>query len=268
MEIKRKQPKKPKIVTKPYLTGAPADKHLLMDALKIFGGMVGAAVLFLVAGAVLMLENAFLRILLNSLALVLVYFMFALSGMSKGTAAVSLGEMLHVRRDNGREIPAAEQALCYHPLKGFITGLCGAVPFFVCAVILALTAKEHLTGLSGLPTWVTGLQGHEEITDALAYYSTTTAMSLESIVRMPIRMVLMPLVAMIGSDNAAGILLMERVSPVLMLIPGLCYGVGYTRGVSARTQVHTSIAANNRKRAKREKKQLKARAERKPEQLN
>lgn len=268
METRRKQPKKPKIVTKPYLTGTPVDKHFVKSALKLFGGMIGAAFLFLIAGAVLLVENAVVRIALNSLAMLVVYALFFVSGMSTGTAAVNLGEMLHTRRESGRDVSAAEQSLCYHPLKGFLVGLTGAIPFFVCAVLLALTAQLHLTGLSPLPSWVSGLQGREEITDALAYYAAVPGVTLEDIVRMPIRMALMPLVGMIGSENAAGLLLLERVSPVLMLIPGLCYGTGYTRGVSARTQVHTSIAANNRKRARREKKQLKARAARKSEQLN
>lgn len=278
METKRKQPKKPRIVRKPYLTGTPVDKKTLSEALKFFGCMIAMAMLFVVAGAVMMVENTFLRIVLNSAAMLLPYIMFYYNGMSKGTIAVNLGEMLHVRQENGRTIPADEQKLCYHPLKGFISALLGTIPFVVCAVILALTAQKQLTGLSSLPTWIASMSTREEIADPLAFYFAQSSISLESIVRMPVRMLLMPLVGMVGTENTEGLLLVERLSPILLLLPALAMGFGYTRGIDVRTQVHTSIAANNRKRAKRNKKkqsglslqpkQPKARPERKVNELN
>lgn len=269
MEKTRKQPKKPRIVTKPYLTGSPIDRHLVTDALKIFSAYIGTAILFLVAGALLMMDNMFLRVALNLAAMVVVYAMFYVSGVSKGTAAVNMGEMLYVRKEHGRDVPAKELACCYHPYKGFIVGLLGATPLLICGLLLAFTAQQQLTGLSALPSWISAMEGREEITDALAFYQTTNTMTLETIVRMPIRMALMPLVSIVGSENTAGLLVLERLSALILLIPPVCYGFGYTRGIAARTKVHTSIAANNRKRRKKEKKQQQLRMERKESnQLN
>ena len=280
MEIKRKQPKKPKIVTKPYLTGTPVDGKTALDALKFFCGMLVMALLFLLAGALLIVENMFLRTVLNLGVMVISYAAFYMMGVSKGTAAVTLGEMLHVRKENGRSVTAKEQAACYHPLKGLIPALIGDLPFIICGVLLALTAKEQFTNLGALPGWVSAMTTREEIMDPLAFYSVAHPVELETIVRMPIRMLLMPLVGLAGTENTSALLMIERLSPLLLLLPPAAYGFGYTRGVSVRTQVHTSIAANNRKRAKRDKKkrgqgglqmqpkQPKPRAERKVNELN
>ena len=75
-------------------------------------------------------------------------------------------------------------------------------------------------------------------------------------------------VNLVTPENAESLLLLERLSPLLVLIPGLCYGWGYTRGVNERSRVHTSIAAGNRRRARKEAKARKARAASTPKQLN
>ena len=55
---------------------------------------------------------------------------------------------------------------------------------------------------------------------------------------------------------------------LLVLLPGLSYGWGYTRGVQERTRVHTDIAAANKRREKRSARAKKARAASTPKQLN
>ena len=55
---------------------------------------------------------------------------------------------------------------------------------------------------------------------------------------------------------------------LLVLLPAVCYGFGYTRGPGLRAVVHTSIRKNNRKRQKREKRTQRDRAMQQPEQLN
>ena len=90
------------------------------------------------------------------------------------------------------------------------------------------------------------------------------------VLRLIVRMSIMPYVNLVGSTNKDGLLLLERFSPLLALIPGLVYGWGYTQGVAVRSQVHTDIAAGKRKQKRKEKKARQQRqAQRKgPEQLN
>ena len=94
-------------------------------------------------------------------------------------------------------------------------------------------------------------------------------MTLTAFCRIVIRMLLMPLVAIVGTTNFDGLLLLERISPVLVLIPAVVYGWGYSRGPQVRARVHTSIAASKRKRARKEKRmQRERRMRNEPEQLN
>lgn len=268
METKHKQQKKPKIVTKPFLRGTAVDGQLAMNSLKYFGALVLMSIAFLLLGSMLMMDSAVLRIVINAAIMVCVYLLFYNSGLSKGTTAVNLGEMLYMRRENGHPVSKADERACFHPAKGFIIALIGSAPLVICGCLLAATAQIQMTGLSTLPSWLETFERRTEIGSALAYYHQTASMGLEDVTRLLVRMNLMPVVGMIGTENTAGLLLMERLSPLVMLLPALFYGIGYTRGVTVRTQIHTSIASNNRKRAKREKKQRQARARRAPERLN
>lgn len=269
MESKQKKAKKPKIVTKPYLKGNVVDSHLLTSSLKFFGALALMAFVFLLLSTLLMVSNRVLCIILNLVVLAACYLLFYNSGAGKGTADVNLGEMLYMRKENGHTISAKDQGNCFHPLKGLTSAMIGTVPLFICAVLLAVTAHVQMTGLSTLPSWVSTYEIRSEIGDALAYYHTVTSMDLESVLRIIIRVCIMPMVSIVGTDHTQGLLLLERLSPIAALLPGIAYGLGYTRGPAIRAKVHTNIASNDRKRAKREKKQQQARAKRnEPEQLN
>lgn len=268
METKRKQQKKPKIVTKPFLRGAATDSHLAMNSLKFFGALALMSVAFLLLGSMLMLDSAVLRLLINAAIMICVYLLFYNSGLGKGAAAVNLGEMLHMRRENGHAVSQADERSCFHPAKGFIIAVIGTLPFILCGCLLAATAQIQMTGLSTLPSWLESFERRAEVGNALAYYHETASMGVEDVTRLVVRMSLMPVVGMIGTENTAELLMMERLSPLAMLLPALFYGIGYTRGVTVRTKIHTSIASNNRKRAKQEKKKQQARARRSPEKLN
>ena len=67
------------------------------------------------------------------------------------------------------------------------------------------------------------------------------------------------------------LLLLERFSPLIVLLPACAYGTGYLQGRKERTKIHTGIAESNRQRVRREKKARKARMAKipkGPEQLN
>lgn len=269
MEQKHKAAKKPKIVTKPYLQGRMLDQHLLSGGLKFLGAQVMMAFVFLLLSTLLMVSNRVLCLILNAVILCACYLLFYNSGAGKGEADVTLGETLYMRQENGHAVTQEEKRGCYHKLKGFARGLVGTLPLLVCAVLLACTAQVQMTGLSSLPSWLTTYESRAEIGDALAYYHTASGIGLENILRIVIRVCIMPMVSMVGTSNPQGLLLLERLSPLAVLLPAVAYGIGYTQGPKLRTKVHTDIASNNRKRAKREKKQQQERAKRKaPEQLN
>lgn len=270
MEAKKKSKKKAPVkpVVKPYLTGKPTDKGTVKSAAMFFGSLIIMAVANLLLSAVLMWDNAFMRIAFNILMVLAIYAIFFQSGATKGTTAVGQGEIMYQRRENGKTVHQDDEASCYHPAKGFIIGLIGSIPLIVCAVMLAVMAKRQMTGLGALPSWLTVLERREEIGGALGYYHEYASMGLVDGLRLTVRMCVMPFINMVGSSNPDGLLTAERVSPLLAILPALAYGLGYTQGVKVRSKVHTDIALNKRKAAKKERKRRQARAPKGPEQLN
>ena len=67
------------------------------------------------------------------------------------------------------------------------------------------------------------------------------------------------------------VLLLERLSPLILLLPAAVYGTGYRTGKKIRTRIHTVISENDRKRVRKEKKRIRERNSPRikgPEQLN
>ena len=262
-----KKTKKPKIVTKPFLQGSVTDRATAKDAAKFFGSTVLMLVLFLLLCSMMMWDSLLLRLITNGVVLAMAYILFYAAGVSKGSLAVNQGEMMYQREQQGKNVDPGDRRACYHPLKGYVTGALGVLPLFLCALAFAFIAQRQMYGLSVLPSWLEGYMRRSDIGGALAYYSVHDPIGVEDVLRMIVRMMDMPLVSILGTDNADRLLLLERLSPLLALLPGALYGFGYTRGVAARTRVHSSIAAANRKHRRKEKK-LRQRRMQGPEQLN
>ncbi len=268
MDAKKKQ--KIEKVSKPYLKGDMIDRTTVPGALKFFGGTVIMAVLFLIIGVMMNWEAAWINIGANVLILLGVYLFFQQMGMTSGADAVNQGEIMYSRQEKGRPVADWERSMCFHPLKGLVAALIGSIPLVLCSVVLACIAQRQMTSLGALPSWISGMESREEIGAALAYYHEAGSMSLEAMLRLVIRMSTMPFVNMVGAENKDGMLLLERISPLLNLLPALAYGIGYMGGVSVRTSVHTNIALGKKKAKRKQAKERRARRQtrRGPEQLN
>lgn len=268
MDVKKKQ--KIEKVTKPYLTGNVIDRTTVVGALKFCAGTIAMAVGFLVLGVMMNFGSQWINVALNVLIVLGVYMFFNQMGVSSGAEAVNQGEIMYARQEKGRPVADWERSTCFHPAKGLIRALLGSLPLVICAVVLACIAKRQVSNLGTLPSWLSGLESRPEIGGALAYYHESGSFSLESILRLIIRMSTMPFVNMIGAADKDGMLLLERLSPVLNLLPAVFYGVGYMQGVSVRTSVHTNIALGKKKARRKQAKERRARQQtrRGPEQLN
>lgn len=268
MENKKKKQKIEK-VSKPYLKGDMIDRTTLPGAGKFFFGMLGMAVAFLIFCVMLNFDSQWMNIAVNLAVVLGFYLFFGQFGMNAGADAVNQGEIMYARQEKGRPVADWEKSMCYHPLKGLISALIGSIPFVLCALILALIAKRQMTSLGALPAWVSSLEGREEIGGALAYYHEGGSVSLETILRLITRMTIMPFVNMVGAGDMDAMLILERVSPVLNLLPALVYGLSYMQGVGARTSVHTNIAMGKQKARRKQAKERRARTQRRtPNQLN
>ena len=268
MADKTKAPVTP--VKKPFLRGNITDERTWKNALGIFGILVITAVMTFLVCSSLSMDPAWLRAVLNMAVELVVLMLFFHNAIGRGAEAVARGEILWQKQEKGREYAASEKAMCFHSGKGYLTAVIGTLPILICAVILALTAQRQTTTAGTLPGWMDTYRRREEIGGALVAYTASTGLGLEDVLRMIVRISLMPFVAMVGAENRDGMLLLERLSPLLVLLPAGAYGTGYLQGIRERSQIHTGIAESNRKRVRREKKARKARAARNhgPEQLN
>ncbi len=256
-------------VTKPYLKGDALDRTTVPGALKFFAGTVAMAVVFLIVCVMMSWDQRWLSIALNLAVLMAVYMMFAQFGMNSGADAVNQGEIMFARQEKGRPVADWERSMCYHPLKGLLSALFGSIPLVLYSLILAFVAQRQMSGLGVLPSWVGSIEGRQEIGNALAVYHETGSLTLEAATRLIVRMSTMPYVNIVGAENKDGMLLLERCSPLLNLLPAIAYGLGYMNGVGVRTTVHTNIALGKKKARRKQAKERRARRQaRGPEQLN
>ncbi len=256
----KKKKKEVTPVKKPFLRGSIYDSRTLKEALVMFGMVAVTAFVSFLVCSMTSLSSVVLRIGLNLVIFLLIQMIFYQRGINAGTEAVARGENLYVRKERGAAVADSEIQICYHPLKGYLTGFLGTVPLLILAVILALTTSKVVTGYGALPSWMQTYLRRSEVGDALVAYTVTEPMSFVEFVRIIMRICMMPLVSMIGSGNGDLTLLLERLSPLVMLIPAVFYGFGYTRGEIVRTRVHTEIAENTKKRKRQEQKKRRERA--------
>ena len=263
--------KKQKIekVSKPYIKGDVFDRTTLPGALKFFFGTAAMAVVFLIICVVLHFDAKWLDIVVNLGVALGVYLFFAQYGINAGADAVNQGEIMYGRQEKGRPVADWERSMCYHPLKGFLSALIGSVPLLLCSIVLACMTERQMTNLGALPSWLSSIESRPEIGNALAYYHEGGSMTLEATLRLIIRMTAMPYVNMIGAADKDAMLVLERISPIINLLPALAYGFGYMGGVSVRANVHTNIALGKKKAKRKQAKERRARMQhRGPEQLN
>jgi hypothetical protein len=264
--MQKKPKKKIQPVYKPYLKGIPRDTQTVRRASSVLGLIAISMFIYLIAGSVLVNGNILIRAVL-SLVFVAMFVSLAYSnGMNTGFQDVTFAEIAYQRRENGKTLDESEAAKCYHPAKGLVNALMGVTPFFLLAVVLAVSAQPQFFIRSSLPVWVSALERRTEVGAALQFYHQSVPWSIVDIIRMIVRLAIMPFITLAGSDNVWQTVWVERLSPLLVLIIPLGYAAGYLRGPDARAKMHAGIAANVRRRRKREKKRLEQKRK-EPEQL-
>ena len=256
---------------KPFLTGAPKDENTVRQAVKFFGTLFLVAFMTFLVCSMTSFNNDILRIGINLVIEALILIIYWNKGAELGTDGVARGEILYQHIQKGQDASEGERKIPFHQAKGFLIGFLGSLLFLVFALILAFTARKQMTGAGGLPSWMDTYMRRSEISGALASYTQTDPMNITDILRIVIRLLIMPFISMAGAENRGALLLAERLSPVLVLLPAIAYGAGYLQGPARRKRIHTEIAANAKKRRIREKREKRSRisaAPKGPQQLN
>ena len=263
--------RKPSESAKPFTTGAPTDENTIKHSLVFFGVILLAAFMCFIVCSMTSFKSVVLRVLINVIIEGLILLIFYTKGAQNGTDGVVRGEILYQHIQKGQDVSPGEKRVPFHPLKGFIIGLLGTAIPLILAVILAATAEKQMTTAGVLPSWTDAYLRRSEIGDALAVYSQSSPITVTDIIRIIVRILMMPLITMAGAENRDLLLLLERLSPLIVLLPAVSYGIGYMTGPARRKTIHKEIAANNRKRIARERRARKARrtpVSKGPEQLN
>lgn len=259
-------------VRKPFLTGSVIDEHTFRQSMVFFGTLIIVFLIAFIACLSATFESFVPRLLMNGAVIVLELVIIANNGLKRGIDNVKKGEILWQRKEKNQPFSKSEQKLCFHPMKGYMIGLIGSILLVIPAVLLALNTSVQMTEAGGLPSWMQAYTKRSDIGNALISYTQPEGMKFVDILRAIVRISILPYVNIIGSANKSGLLVLERLSPVLLLFPAAAYGTGYISGRNARTQIHTAISKNNRKRIRKEQKRRRARMSgqrsNEPEQLN
>lgn len=243
--------KKIKPVYKPYLKGNPISSLSAKRGLKLLGYSLIFLVMNIFVGTVFNVSgSAILRIVLNG-AMVGVYAMLLyFDGLNIGDGDVAFAEIQYAHQQAGETISKADRDHCFHPLKGFCTVFFGLLPVVLICLAYALNAKKNTYSLQALPAWVSAYSAQEEIMAPLAYYNRSVPFTVVDGLRIFVRLLLYPLYNMAGMRNADAVLAIDRLSPLLAVLPFLFYGVGYIFGLRSRAMTHGGIAHARRRRKK------------------
>lgn len=259
---KREKP----LVYKPYLRGRTVSSLATRRGFRILGYLLVSMVLYFFLGQLLAVDHLWLRILVNSLVILGFAALIYSDGAKIGEGDVAFAEIALSRKNEGKNIDATDLARCYHPGKGFFTVLVGALPVILLCLIYAFLAKEETYSLGALPSWVSSFENRPDVGPALAYYHERAGFQALDLLRLITRLLIFPYVNLVGTDNKSAILMVERLSPLLVSIIPVMYGVGYMQGPRFRAMVHGGIASNQRK-AQRKKIKRKLPPRQQPKQL-
>lgn len=259
--MQSKNTKKPVIqeVKKPIIQGSWHGKDVWKLAGKRVLSIIGITFIYLIAGLLLSFDSLVGRSLAcAAVVFIAAYYQYA-QGMAQGENEASFGEIMYSREQEGRTVTEEDREKCFHPMKGFFATLVALIPFMLFALVFAVLTKPSEYTLGILPSWTDGLLMNSEFGDSLAYYDHVAGFQAIDVMRIIDRALVMPFInvaAYIG-DNAA--LLVERLSPLLLTVAPLGYGLGYAQGVKIRTRINTGIKMGDDKKKRKERKARKKR---------
>jgi len=256
MKIKTGAVNKPSVkeVKKPFITGSAVDENTLKSSLFFFGTLLVVFFISFIACASASVGGVLLRIILNLAVIAVALMVFFNNGSRHGADAVARGEILYQKKEKGQTFSESEKKICYHAGKGFVTGMIGTIPFLVLAIILAASTSIQMTESGTLPSWMQTYTRRSDIGNALINYTQPEGMGVIDYCRAFVRICIIPFVNLFGSSDKTAMYILERISPVVLVLPAVSYGFGYMAGRNIRTKIHTAISENNNRRLKKERK--------------
>lgn len=259
-EKAKKNKKKRELIFKPYKQGTWRNAYAGKQGFKLMLYYLVFAFFNLILGASLQFDQAWLRIGANLLLVIVCGMILYINGAHQGEAETALGEIAYGREQSGKSVSPKDTVRCYHPMKGWYIFLICAIPALVICIPHALMAEKQVYSLQTLPSWVSAYEGHDEVMAPLSYYmNRETGIGLGDVIHLAARVLIFPFANIATADQADAMLLMDRLSPLLALLPFLGYPLGYLTGPRSRAMVHGDIKTSTKRRQRREKKAMRAR---------
>lgn len=247
-------------VYKPYLKGTMFSGLAAKRGLKVFALIAIYAFFGLLASGVFGLDTVWLRVLMNGVLVAFGCMLMFNEGAKLGEGDVAFAEIALRRQEDGTKATKKELDACYHPGKGLASMLIGVAPFLILTILYALVAKRQTYALGALPSWVQSYEVQDEIGQGLAYYHQSGVIGLADVLRLLVRLVLFPYMNMLGGGDYDRLFLLDRLSPLLVLIIPAFYAFGYTMGPRQRALVHGNIRMARRRHNRNERKAREQRA--------
>jgi hypothetical protein len=140
-------------------------------------------------------------------------------------------------------------------MKGLEASVLAALPLVLIAGYVAITAKPYAYLLQDLPSWLANYTHRAEIGDPLLYARNLSAVTtITDYLRFASRFLLFPFVCLLGEMSDEMSLLLDRLSPLLMLVIPAASAIGYQLGPSRRkktVQIIEKAKNTPRKRLKK-----------------
>jgi len=251
------------MVHKPIIQGSWCGKDARKMALKRALSVLTTTLVYLFGSLLLSFDALWGRILMGFVLVLGVCYYQYVNGLNQGENDAAYGEIIYGRKESGRVVPPEECERSFHPMKGIFAAVAGAAPFMLLALVFAFMAKPVYYSLGVLPSWTEGLMVQTEFATGLIHYNVSDGMGAMDIMRIIIRAMTMPFVNVASALGVEAVLLCERLSPLLILLSPLGYGIGYLGGQHLRDQVNTGIKMGDDRKKKRE---MKARRKRQRQQ--
>ena len=254
------------------MTGTATDERTIKNSLKFFGILLLVFVVAFIACTSAAFDSIILRLLMNCAVIILSLFIVFNNGSKYGAEDVARGEIMWQKQEKGQTFSESERKMCFHPMKGYLIGVIGSILLLIPAGILAINTSVQTTASGTLPSWMQAYVKRSDIGNALINYTQPSGMQFIDYIRTIVRVSILPFVNIVGSDHKNGLMILERLSPIILLLPSAAYGTGYLSGRSIRKRIHTVISENDKKRIRKEQKKRNARTRRaisrEPEKLN
>lgn len=251
--------KKNQLVYKPYHQGSPWVKSCLKEALKILSFFLLFSILYVVAGSALSLDVFLLRLIMNGLMIFVCCGIFYTKGAALGENEVALGEIVYARLQDNKPVDENDKKQSFNKLRGWLIFAIGVLPILLITLISAFSAEKQMYQMQALPGWVSSFKSNEEIYAPLLFHEAKSPMTFAELCNFVSRILIFPYVCIFTTENLDTLLLLDKLSPILAVLPAVAFPVGYMFGPLYRARMHGDIARNRRKQKKKQKKQMQQR---------